>query len=40
MARRCSIACIIPPVLLEKLAREGDDEERDALLRTLSRIAA
>lgn len=36
MARRCSIACIIPPVLLEELARKGTDEERDALLRTLS----
>ena len=34
---RCSIACIIPPVLLEELARRAaDDEERDALLRTLS----
>jgi Zn-dependent metalloprotease len=33
---RCSIACIIPPVLLEELARRGTDEERDALLRTLS----
>jgi Zn-dependent metalloprotease len=33
---RCSIACIIPPVLLEELARRVSDEERDALLRTLS----
>ncbi|MEO8688513.1 MAG: M4 family metallopeptidase [Solirubrobacteraceae bacterium] len=33
---RCSIACIIPPVLLEELARRGTDEERDAVLRTLS----
>jgi Zn-dependent metalloprotease len=33
---RCSIACIIPPVLLEELARRASDEERDALLRTLS----
>jgi Zn-dependent metalloprotease len=36
MARRCSIACIIPPVLLGELARNGGEEERDALLRTLS----
>jgi Zn-dependent metalloprotease len=33
---RCSIACIVPPVLLEELARRGTDEERDAVLRTLS----
>jgi Zn-dependent metalloprotease len=33
---RCSIACIIPPVLLEELARRGNDEERDAALKTLS----
>jgi Zn-dependent metalloprotease len=33
---RCSIACIIPPVLLEELVRSGSDEERDAVLRTLS----
>jgi hypothetical protein len=34
---RCSIACIIPPALLEELVRRTtDDEERDALLRTLS----
>jgi Zn-dependent metalloprotease len=32
----CSIACIIPPVLLEELVRRAGDEERDALLRTLS----
>jgi Zn-dependent metalloprotease len=36
MAKRCSIACIIPPVLLEELARNGDGEDRDALLRTIS----
>ena len=36
MSARCSIACIIPPVLLQELARKGDDEQRDALLRTLS----
>ena len=36
MRSRCSIACIIPPVLLEELARRASDEERDALLRTLS----
>ena len=36
MARRCSIACIIPPVLLQELARTGGEEERDAVLRTLS----
>jgi len=36
MAQRCSIACIIPPVLLQELARNGGEEERDALLRTLS----
>ncbi len=36
MARRCSIACIIPPVVLEELARRGSDEDRDAALRTLS----
>ncbi len=36
MARRCSIACIIPPVLLQELARNGGEEERDALPRTLS----
>jgi Zn-dependent metalloprotease len=36
MAKRCSIACIIPPVLLEELARTGADEERDAALRSLS----
>src|SRR3954453_11525528 len=33
---RCSIACIIRPVLLEELVRRATDEERDALLRTLS----
>ena len=36
MRTRCSIACIIPPVLLEELARRGSPEERDAALRTLS----
>jgi Zn-dependent metalloprotease len=36
MQTGCSIACIIPPVLLEELARRAGDEERDALLRTLS----
>lgn len=36
MGKRCSIACIIPPVLLEELARRGTDDERDAALRTLS----
>jgi Zn-dependent metalloprotease len=36
MGKRCSIACIIPPVLLEDLARRGNDEERAAALRTLS----
>ena len=36
MSNRCSIACIIPPVLLEELLRRGSAEERDALLRTLS----
>ena len=36
MGTRCSIACIIPPVLLEELARRGSAEERDAALRTLS----
>jgi hypothetical protein len=36
MRKRCSIACIVPPVLLEELARRGSAEEREALLRTLS----
>ena len=36
MGKRCSIACIIPPVLLEELARRGSDDVRDAALRTLS----
>lgn len=36
MPRRCSIACIIPPVVLEELARRGSDQEREAALRTLS----
>ena len=36
MRARCSIACIIPPVLLEELARRGSAEVRDAALRTLS----
>jgi Zn-dependent metalloprotease len=36
MGKRCSIACIIPPVLLEEMVRSGGDEERDAALRTLS----
>jgi Zn-dependent metalloprotease len=36
MAHRCSIACIIPPVLLQELAKTGGDEDRDALLRTLA----
>jgi Zn-dependent metalloprotease len=36
MGKRCSIACIIPPVLLEELARRGSAEVRDAALRTLS----
>ncbi len=36
MRERCSIACIIPPVLLEELARRAGADERDALLRTLS----
>ena len=31
----CSIACIIPPVLLEELARRGD-KQRDSALQTLS----
>ncbi len=36
MGHHRSIACIIPPVLLEDLARRGGDRERDAALRTLS----
>ena len=36
MSHPCSIACIIPPVLLEELARRGGDRERDSALRTLS----
>lgn len=36
MSNHCSIACIIPPILLEELARKGTEEERDAALRTLS----
>ena len=36
MRERCSIACIIPPVLLEELVRRASDAERDALLRTPS----
>jgi Zn-dependent metalloprotease len=36
MRTRCSIACIIPPVILEDLARRGTAEERDAALRSLS----
>ena len=36
MPRRCSIACIIPPVLLEELVRRGSEDERSALLNTLS----
>lgn len=36
MAKRCSIACIVPPALLEELARRGGEQERDAALRTLS----
>jgi len=36
MGKRCSIACIIPPVLLEELVRNGTAEEREAALRTLS----
>jgi Zn-dependent metalloprotease len=39
MSKHCSIACIIPPRMLEELARSGGDEERDAALRTLSRDA-
>ena len=36
MPHRCSIACIIPPVLLEELVRRGGDRaERDSALRTL-----
>jgi Zn-dependent metalloprotease len=36
MVKRCSIACIIPPVMLEELVRSGGAEEREAALRTLS----
>lgn len=36
MNQRCSIACIIPPVILEDLARRGGDKERDSALRTLA----
>jgi Zn-dependent metalloprotease len=36
MGKRCSIACIIPPVLLEEMVRNGGDEDREAALRTLS----
>lgn len=36
MTTRCSVACVVPPVLLEELARRGGQEERDAALRTLS----
>ena len=36
MRHHRSIACIIPPVLLEELARRGGDQERDSALRTLS----
>ena len=36
MPRRCSIACIIPPVLLEELVRRGQRGRADALLNTLA----
>jgi Zn-dependent metalloprotease len=36
MRTHCSIACIIPPVLLEELARRGNEDVRDAALRTLA----
>lgn len=36
MTQHCSIACIIPPNLLEELARRGGAKQRDSALRTLS----
>ena len=36
MPNQCSIACVIPPVLLEELARRGGNKQRDSALRTLS----
>jgi len=37
MSHRCSLHCIVPPVLLERVARHGDDDQRAWALDTLSK---
>jgi Zn-dependent metalloprotease len=34
---RCSIYCIVPPHVFERIARHGDDEQREWAIQTLSR---
>jgi len=34
---RCSIFCIVPPEIFERIARNGDDQQREWALSTLSR---
>lgn len=36
-AERCSIHCIVPPTMLEQIARNGNDRQRDWALRTMAR---
>ena len=36
-AERCPVRCILPPDILERIARQGDDSQRAAALHTLAR---
>lgn len=36
MGSRSAIHCIVPPIILERIARSGSDEQRDWALRTLA----
>jgi hypothetical protein len=37
MSHRCSLHCIVPPGMLERVARHGDDDQRGWALDTLSK---
>jgi Zn-dependent metalloprotease len=37
MTHRCSIYCVVPPVVLDRIARNGTDEQRGWALDTLAR---
>ena len=37
MCRSCSIYCIVPPVVFEQIAKNGNKEQRECAIDTVSR---